>query len=202
MTEKEKNNLANQYLPLIKKISRQQQSNCSLDYEEVEGFAWEGFMDAVNNYDETRSSMTFQQYLGWRVKHAILNGINKTGRTIKISYYMKRKMSAEGLEVPTTISVEKNFENEDHLCQLGFDDEPSFDNPWDMLIAFVKNNFPAEWTEMFFDEYGLDGHEVIKCKDIAKKQGVSGCLITKRTKKIVQSIYENAELREILRELL
>ena len=202
MTELERNNLAKQFLPLVKKISNQMYDKCSLDYEEIEGFAWEGFVKAMNSYDETRSSMSFASYAAYRIRHAIQDGISDTSSTIAVSYYMRKKMSERGEDTPTAISIEKNYENEDHLAQLGFEDETLFDNPWQVLIQKLSENFPEEWVDMFCDEYGLNGHPVVKCKEIAERLGVSGCLITKRTKKMHEFISSNDELRELLRELL
>ena len=50
--------------------------------------------------------------------------------------------------------------------------------------------------------YGLDGHDVEKGKDIAERLGISGCLVTKRTKKIIEFIKNDKELSSILRDLL
>ena len=202
MTELERNNLAKQFLPLVKKISNQMYDKCSLDYEEIEGFAWEGFVKAMNSYDETRSSMSFASYAAYGIRHAIQDGIYDTSSTIAVSYYMRKKMSERGEASPTAISIEKNYENEDHLSQLGFEDETLFDNPWQVLIQKLSENFPRDWVDMFCDEYGLNGHPVVKCKEIAERLGVSGCLITKRTKKMHEFISSNDELRELLRELL
>ena len=88
------------------------------------------------------------------------------------------------------------------MAQLGFEDETLFDNPWHVLIQKLSENFPKDWVDMFCDEYGLNGHPVVKCKEIAERLGVSGCLITKRTKKMHEFISSNDELRELLRELL
>ena len=202
MTELERNNLAKQFLPLVKKISNQMYDKCSLDYEEIEGFAWEGFVKAMNSYDETRSSMSFASYAAYGIRQAIQDGISDTSSTIAVSYYMRKKMSERGEASPTAISIEKNYENEDHLAQLGFEDETLFDNPWHVLIQKLSENFPKDWVDMFCDEYGLNGHPVVKCKEIAERLGVSGCLITKRTKKMHEFISSNDELRELLRELL
>ena len=202
MTELERNNLAKQFLPLVKKISNQMYDKCSLDYEEIEGFAWEGFVKAMNSYDKTRSNMSFASYAAYGIRHAIQDGISDTSSTIAVSYYMRKKMSERGEDAPTAISIEKNYENEDHLAQLGFEDETLFDNPWQVLIQKLSENFPRDWVDMFCDEYGLNGHPVVKCKEIAERLGVSGCLITKRTKKMHEFISSNDELRELLRELL
>ena len=50
-TEFERNELAKKYLPLVKKISNQFLNSSPLEYDEIEGFAWEGFVLAMNKYD-------------------------------------------------------------------------------------------------------------------------------------------------------
>lgn len=206
MTESERNKLAKQHLPLVKKISLQMHNKCSaVDYDEIEGFGWFGLVNAMNKYDSSRSEMTFTQYAAYCILHAIRKGISQTGSEITVSYYYRKKAKEGDFEIPTVISRDSLFdgENEDHLIEMGVTDkEPSVDNAWNVLIDRIKENFPTDWSNMFFDEFGLDGHEVVKCKDIAINQGVSACLITKRTKKMIDFIKNDEELSELLRELL
>jgi RNA polymerase sigma factor (sigma-70 family) len=201
-TEIERNELAKKYLPLVKKISNQMFNKCSLDYDEIEGFAWEGFVLAMNNYDPKKSSMTFTSYAAYGIRNAILNGINENGRTIAISYYKQKKMKENGEELPTSVSLQNNFDNEDHLLSLGIEDDTLFDNPWDVLIRKLNENFNKDWVDMFCSIYGLNGHDVEKGKDVAARQGISGCLVTKRTHKMIEFIQNDKELSDILRDLL
>ena len=201
-TEKERDELAKKYMPLVKKISHQMLNQCSLEYEEIEGFARVGLVLAMNSYDENKSSMSFTSWAAYGIRNAILNGINDTSRTIAISYYKQKKMKENGEEIPTSISLNQNFDNEDHLSSLGFEDDVLLDNPWDVLIKKLKANFDEEWVDMFCSLYGLDGHDVEKGKDIAARLGISGCLVTKRTKKIIKFIQDDEEISEILRDLL
>ena len=168
-TEIKRNELAKKYMPLVKKISHQMLNQCSLEYDEIEGFAWVGLVLAMNTYDSSKSSMSFTSYAAYGIRNAILNGINDTGRTISISYYKQKKMKENGEEVPSSISLNKNFDNEDHLANLGFEDDVLLDNPWDVLIKKLKENFDEEWVDMFCSLYGLDGHEVEKGKEIAAR---------------------------------
>ena len=92
LTEQERNELAKKYLPLVKKISTKMYKNSSMDYEEIEGFAWAGFTKAMDTYDPSLSNMTFLQFAGFGIRNAILNGQTQNGSTIKISYYMRKKM--------------------------------------------------------------------------------------------------------------
>ena len=201
-TKTERDELAKKYMPLVKKISHQMLNRCSLEYDEIEGFAWVGLVLAMNTYDSHKSNMSFTSYAAYGIRNAILNGINDTGRTISVSYYKQKKMEEKGEEIPSSISLNKNFDNEDHLANLGFEDDILFDNPWDVLIKKLKENFDEEWVDMFCSLYGLDGHDVEKGKEIAARLGISGCLVTKRTKKIIQFIQKDNELSDILRDLI
>ena len=201
-TEFERNELAKKYLPLVKKISNQFLNSSPLEYDEIEGFAWEGFVLAMNKYDPTKSDMSFTSYAAFGIKNAIMNGINSSGQTIAVSLYNRKKMVEKGENIPTSVSLEKNFENEDHLLSLGFEDDVVFDNPWKVMLDKVKANFDEEYVDIFCSIYGLDGHDVEKGKDIAERLGISGCLVTKRTKKIIEFIKNDKELSSILRDLL
>ena len=146
--------------------------------------------------------MSFTSYAAFGIKNAIMNGINSSVQTIAVSLYHRKKMAEKGENIPTSISLEKNFENEDHLLSLGFEDDVVFDNPWKVMLDKVKANFDEEYVDIFCSIYGLDGHDVEKGKDIAERLGISGCLVTKRTKKIIDFIKNDKELSSILRDLL
>lgn len=201
-TEFERNELAKKYLPLVKKISNQFLNSSPLEYDEIEGFAWEGFVLAMNKYDPTKSDMSFTSYAAFGIKNAIMNGINSSGQTIAVSLYNRKKMTERGENIPTSVSLEKNFENEDHLLSLGFEDDVVFDNPWKVMLDKIKANFDEEYVDIFCSIYGLDGHDVEKGKDVAERLGISGCLVTKRTKKIIDFIKNDKELSSVLRDLL
>lgn len=203
MNEKERNELAKQYVPLVKKIVNQFSKKCALDYDEIESFAWEGFTIAMNTYDPEKSKMTFTSFVGYGIRNAILSGISSTQSTIAVSYYIRKKMNETGGVVPTTVSIEKNFENEDHLDALGLVDEDFvYEDPWQMLIKKLKNNFSEENVDTFCSVYGLDGHKVEKCKEIAQRMNVSGSLITKRIKKMIEFIKNDKELSNALRDAI
>ena len=203
LSEQERNELAKKYLPLVKKISTKMYKNSSMDYEEIEGFAWAGFTKAMDTYDPSLSNMTFLQFAGFGIRNAILNGQTQNGSTIKISYYMRKKMKERGEEIPSTVSLDKNFENEDHLPELGIEEDfLDSDNSWNLLKERLEAHFPEDWTDIFYSVYGLYGKDVEKSKDIAKRQGISGCLVTKRMKKMIEYIQSDKELCDILRELL
>lgn len=214
--EKEKNQLVKQYVPLIKKISRQLYGKQpGIDYDDIEGFAYEGFALAINNYDTTRSKMTFTQYAAFSIRNAILNGINKYSDSLGISFYKKKQMLIENAVLPTITSldsiVKNNYNREfgfagekqiDKNSTFGFADEILFDNPLKVLIYKVTKKFPNDWADIFFSVYGLNGNITKKQKDIAQEYNISCCLVTKRVQKIIEYIKTDKELINILKDLL
>jgi hypothetical protein len=50
-------------------------------------------------------------------------------------------MRENGEEMPTAISINKYFDNEDHLFELGIKDDPEFDNPWEVMRQKLEDNF-------------------------------------------------------------
>lgn len=217
-TEISRDKLAKQYKPLVKKICNQYYGISQLEYEDIEGYAWLGFTIAMNTYDENKSSMSLQSFLAYGIRNAILSGINEDSRTVAISYYKQKQMQEKGETLPTAISIDKFYNNADDRrnhsephcgknvgCQLdflGFEDEKSIENPYNILIDKIKENFDSAHVDMFCSVYGLDGHKIEKGKDIAKRYNVSNCLVTKRIKKIIDFIKNDKELSDILRELL
>lgn len=217
-TQISQNELVKKYVPLVKKICNQHYGKTSLTYEDLEGYAWYGFTIAMNTYDESKSDMSFKSFAAYGIRNAILNGINDDSRTVAISYYKQKQMREKGEILPTTISIDKFYNNADDRrhhsepsygkyvgCQLdflGIEDEKIVENPYNILINKIKENFNAEYVDMFCSVYGLDGHKIEKGKDIAKRYNVSNCLVTKRIKKIIDFIKNDKELSDILRDLL
>lgn len=202
MDSKLRNKLAIQYVPLVKKISRQMYGKSALEFDEVECFGWEGFVYAMNTYDKNKSEMTFMAYAAYYIRNAILNGINRTSRSISVSYYFQKKAKESGEELPSQLKL-SDFNNDgNNLSELGLEDEKLFDNPWELLVEAVKKNFSKSHADIFFSIYGLNGKKIEKGKDIAKRLNVSSSLITKKIKQVIKFIKNNKEISEQLRDLL
>lgn len=94
-----------------------------------------------------------------------------------------------------TISDEK-------LIDFGFADRIMFDSRWKIMIERLKERFDDRYLDVFFSTYGIDCHKIEKGKDIAKRLGISGALVTKRIKKVIDYIKSDKELCELLKDLL
>lgn len=208
-TEQEKQKLAKQYLPLVKKICNQhfEKFNRQVGYDEIEGYGWLGFALALNNYDSSRSSLSFQQYAAWSIRNSILNGTTECARTVKMSYYYQQQLKSQDISTINTFSINYNADGEavnvDRNAEIS--EDPDFDivaNPMEELKKAVEDNFSNDMADIFFSAYGLFGHKEEKGKDIAKRYNVSGATITLRLKQVVKFIQSNKVLMELLRELI
>jgi len=209
--EREMTQLVNKYKPLIEKITYQQWNNMTQRQKEVFGpddirsYALEGFALAINNYDPSRSKMTFMQYAAFSMRNNCLTYINEDSRTIKISLYNQQKLKESGQSTIITTSIENIIPStddeveSDRFAFLGFNEHfEDGGNPIDRLVDDIKDNFDEDTCNMFFGFYGLDGHEDEKGIDIAKKYHVSNATVTIRIKKVISYIQKNEDLIYII----
>jgi DNA-directed RNA polymerase specialized sigma subunit len=88
LNEVEKNQLVEQYEPLMNKLVAQFiNDNVKCSWEDLKSYAYEGFALAIQKYDETRSSMNFTQYAAYYIRNNILLSLNNELRTVKLSAY-------------------------------------------------------------------------------------------------------------------
>lgn len=215
----ERENMAKKYVPLVKKISNQYSGKSGLDYDEIEGFAWEGFVTALNGYDPSRSTMNFTSYAAYGIRNSILNGINTSSRTIQMSLYARNKAIAEGKEMPqavklsTLLRANTSDERQDDTCaalgvddralsQLGYDDPSSPDNPWMVLEDTLRSRFNDEWVNAFCETYGINGRKPVMGKDIAKRLNITPAALTRRNTKMINYIKSDADLCDVLSDMI
>lgn len=219
-TAKEREQLAKQYVPLVKKLVGQYTVQCPMDPEEIEGFAWQGFTEALNDYNPERSKMSFKSYAAYAVRNCILNGINTCGSTIKVSRYSVEKYSRDSVIIPKTINFSKlcfdpHFlksrnddtqafmgEEDPALEKMGVEDASSPDNPWNILHASLTDQFGQEWTKSFCETYGVCGYECKMGKEIAAEIGLTPAAITRRNNKMIAYIKSTPELVSQLADLV
>lgn len=201
MTAIEQTELAKKFTPLVKKITNQYLGKCKISYEDIEGYAWEGFTRAMNTYDNKRSNMSFKSFAAFGIRNSILNGLKENNST-NISYYFIKKYKKEGLDLPTTISIEKNFENEDHLAELGIEDNVSTYDPWTVVINKLYTKFPDKWVNAFCEINGIGCAKLKKSKEVAEELHVSCPLVSKTIKQMVNFIKNDKESLEYLSELI
>lgn len=225
LTEQEKNQLAKQYLPLIKKISYQKwhKVNEKVPLKEIESYANLGFALALEKYDENKSTQTFKQYAAWSISFSIMNGLTECSQAVRVSYYYQCKLKSEGQSsiVTSTVSSMSRDDTSD-----GIDDDASITacrssamtlreaveedfedcldmNPIDILVESIKSNFDEIHSKIFLASFGLDGwDEGIKGKDLADMLGISPTLVTFKKNDVIRWIRSREDLMEILSRLM
>ena len=206
MTEREKEEYARQYTPLVYKIVNQNKDKSPLTYEDLLGFGFEGLADAMNTYRED-SGQSFLQYAGYRIFYFIMNGTNKEGHIVSFSDYQQKKAREEGR--PTFISqriISKTDENGEEHWNIP---EPSV-NPDIVSVGqaledikiFVASHFSQRDTDIFFQTFGLGVQDDVPRVQIAKQYKISSAAITYVNQRIINAIREDVSLREELEDLL
>ncbi len=206
ITEREKEEYARQYTPLVYKIVNQNKDKSPLTYEDLLGFGFEGLADAMNTYRED-SGQSFLQYAGYRIFYFIMNGTNKEGHIVSFSDYQQKKAREEGR--PTFISqriISKTDENGEEHWNIP---EPSV-NPDIVSVGqaledikiFVASHFSQRDTDIFFQTFGLGVQDDVPRVQIAKQYKISSAAITYVNQRIINAIREDMSLREELEDLL
>lgn len=209
MTAVEKNKLANQYRPLVAKLTKQFFDRGLTDWQAIESMAWEGLALAMNNYDKTRSKMDFTQYAAFAIRNNILTSLDNELRTVKMSNYMQKKAAERGDALYTNVSLDSNsndINGESHCKEFKFNaySKPTFGdgNVFEYIYSRLEDKFPERDCMIFYKSFGLKGYDDMKGKDIAKEYGVSEGLVSQKIKKMTTWIRKDTELCEMLSNLM
>ena len=200
--------LFKKYSPLMHKIVNQLKSSMPLDYNDVIGAAMEGFVYAMNSF-KRGTSQSFKQYSAWCMRNFILSSANSEGHTVKFSAYNQKKAKERGESTFKSVSM-NNFtgdsEDDSRLSILGVDEDTVFDetpeNAYSALYQFVDENFTVRDRTIFYSTYGLNGHDVVKGKDLADKFKMSAASVSLINKRVINAIKKAPELLEKLLVLL
>lgn len=214
-TEKEKNQFAIQYTKLINKIVKQFFDKGMTDWSQLESAAWEGFAIAMKDYNPDRSKLNFTQYAGWSIRNRILSSIDEELRTVKVSFYNRKKAEETGGSIYSRISIDagsrqSNDEDSANDSSKKFNLDGMHTNPtfsdgdtYEYIYYRLESNFPAEQCDMFYRSFGLNGYdEVQKGKDIARVHGISEGSVSQKVKKIITWMRSDVEICEMLSNLL
>ena len=210
MTEIQKNELVEQYTPLINKLTKQFfDSNHGLcNWNDIYSMAMEGFALAISNYDETRSTMTFTQYAAYSIRNNILTCLNEETRTVKLSAYAQKVVVANGGTTFNTLSIDRPVPTDEDLkpreIVMGMYEDEKFSNGdvFEYLYSRLEDQFNQRDRDMFYKIFGLHGYDETYNKDIAKEYGVSEGLVSQRVKKVINWIKQDKDLCEVLSSLI
>lgn len=210
MTEAQKNELVEQYTPLINKLTKQffdsNQGMCS--WSDLYSMALEGFALAISKYDNERSTMTFTQYAAYAIRNNILTCLNEETRTVKLSAYAQKVVIANGGTLFNTVSIDQPITNDEDAkprdMVMGMYEEEKFSNGdvFKYLYSRLEDQFNQRDRDMFYKIFGLHGFDETPNKDIAKEYGVSEGLVSQRVKKVINWIKQDRDLCEMLSSII
>lgn len=207
-TEKERNELAKQYEPLVNKLTKQYTSRIQVEWNVVKSMAQEGLVIAMNSYDETKSKMTFTQFAAFAIRNNILSKLDEELRTVKLSSYAQKKVKEAGESLFNTVSIDQPIPADADIkpreIVMGMYENAKFDDGdvYDYLYSRIDEKFTERDCKIFYKTFGLKGEEEMKGKDIAAEMGISEGLVSQKVKKIVTWIRKDNELCEMLSNLL
>ena len=205
-TQKEREEYANQYTPLVYKIANQNKDKTPLTYDDIIGFGFEGLADAMNTYNPD-SGQSFLQYAAYRIYYFIMNGTNREGHIVTFSNYQQKKAKAEGRPtyIHQSILSRTDSDGEEHwnIPEPSVDpDRTSVGNALEDIRIFVTSHFSARDADIFFQTFGLGDKEDVPRTQIAKQYKVSSAAITYVNQRIITAIRSDEALCEELEDLL
>ena len=213
LSEIELNAMVIKYEPLINKISKQYSDKVKIGWEDIKSMAYEGFAMAIQNYDPTRSTMTFTQFAGFAIRNNILTSLNNELRTVKLSAYAQKKAVENGEAVFNSVSLDGDWQTGDDNRNVGIKWTKEYDklsqeekfsdgDIFDTLYTKIEDAFSTRDCEIFYMNFGLKDYEETKGKDIADYFGISRSLVSIKLKNVIDFIQHDEELIEILSNLL
>ena len=205
-TQREREEYANQYTPLVYKIANQNKDKTPLTYDDIIGFGFEGLADAMNTYNPD-SGQSFLQYAAYRIYYFIMNGTNREGHIVTFSNYQQKKAKAEGRPtyIHQSIISRTDSDGEEHwnIPEPSVDpDRTSVGNALEDIRIFVTCHFSARDADIFFQTFGLGDKEDVPRTQIAKQYKVSSAAITYVNQRIITAIRSDEVLCEEREDLL
>ena len=213
-TEREKNQFARQYECLVRKLVKQTVDKGFAEWDQIESAAWEGFAIAMKDYNPERSKLSFTQYAGWSIRNRILTAIDDELRTVKVSWYNRKKAEANGEKVYQKMGIDVDYDPD---CKTPYSTHAhglfKFENihtkpvfidgdVYEYMYSRLEETFSPEHCDIFYRSFGLNGYAEQKGKDIAKAVGLSEGAVSQKVKKIVTWMRSDAEMCEMLSNLM
>jgi DNA-directed RNA polymerase specialized sigma subunit len=193
----------------------------------LEGLTWAmneyGKRTPKRNTDEKLqevvNAQTFGQYAAWRMVHSILGNIENVSRVVRVP---KSQQQAE--REKTGSNTKSNSISGDNIISNGkgekssnsktyFDlvggyenagknlDQEDLDKLWKRVYQKLEQQFDKKTLDIYYDVYGINGHEKMKSKDIATKYGVVPSAISYYTGKIYNFMRQDKEMFGMLTDI-
>ncbi len=209
MNIQDKNNLVEQYEPLINKLVKQFYNKVACSWEELKSMAYEGFAIAIRSYDEEKSNMNFTQYAAFAIRNNILTSLDNELRIVKLSAYAQKKAIKNGETLFNSVSIDHPIRNDEDdmnpreiVTNMYENENFSNGNVFDYLYTRLETTFSERDYTIFYKAFGLKGYEETPGRIIAKEYGVSEGLVSQRLKKVITFIRRDKDLCEMLSSLI
>lgn len=207
MTSKERNALVKKYERLINRIIAQYHRSTKYPYEDITSMALEGFAKAINDYDPSRSSMTFTQYAAYAMRNQILISVQDEMYSVRISAYGREKVGdnwgfvrIDNSESDDEKRASEMMTNTYYTEEYG---EGTREDIYNQALTRISQILDERDKQIFFLSFGLgDSDEDMKGKEIAKKLKVSEATVCQRLKAIKKIIREDRNTCDLLRGLM
>ena len=227
-SEKNRNEIAKRYEPLVHKICRQYHGKSNLSYEDLLASAYEGLTYAMNNFgkkrsnkddinDETVNKYTFGQFAAYMIRFHILGTIENESRIVRISKSQQKKERTETGKISKNNSVSGDKQigvhNSDEGNKTLFDfidsqeysdsslDRQDLAKLWDNIYDKIKEKFGEKIFNIWCSFYGINGAKELKNKELADKYDVSNSSITYYCFKVNNYLQKDKEMFNMLQEV-
>lgn len=199
------------YQPLVYKLTKQFSTKIKMPWDDICSMAWEGLVLAFNNYDETRSNMSFLQYAAFSIRNNILNCLNKELRTVEMPAYAQKKAKEEDKTLFTSVSMtvitdpiesDNVKTSKEYKYNLYETQEDNYETVMKYFYERIDNAFSDREREIFYMSFGLKNYDNMKGKDIANTFKISEGRVSQIVKKVIEYIKGDSLLRESLGSLM
>jgi len=219
--------LVKKYQPLIHKICRQYFGKCNFEYEELVSIANESFLYAMRTFSKKKSQngeiddnvtkYTFLKYAAQIIRFGILDTINSESRTVRIPKSEINNIRKNQGQIAKTNAVSGDkqigINNSDDGNKTVFDfiDSQEYsdqninyndlDTLWQEIYKEIIKEFGQKIFDIWCSFYGVNNHEKLKNKELAKKYDVSNSSITYYCVKINTFLQKDKKVRKMLSDV-
>lgn len=221
------NKLSKKFQPLIHKICRQYNGKSNFTYDDLISAANEGFVYALQSFGKKKNAddkiddnivkYTFLQYAAQMIRFSILDAINNTSRTVRIakSQITKTRKEQGQIAKSNTVSGDKtigiNNSDDGNKTMFDFIDSQEYsdvslnrsdlDRLWSDIYKEIKREFGEKVFNVWCSFYGINDHEKLKNKELAKKYDVSNSLITYYCMKVNTFLQKDKKVFAMLKDV-
>jgi len=167
--------------------------------------------------DEKTASYSFQQYAAYCIDNIIKEEVKHHSHTVRVpASQQSRERQEKGYNTKNySISGDTSIgKNDNGNLRTLFDildtgengyksvDNEDLDKLWKGIYKKLEENFKERDLEIFYSAFGLNGHKLMKGKELAKKYGIGESAITPIKIKIIKFIKKDKTLYAAFNEIL